>query len=132
MKQMTEFERAEALVGELLSEGWDADDIWNNCYEWRPRAVCSPGDPCHVRAPRVNHEGLQGVGRFKQHRAVLHPSEMSYHYKGKQRDSLHPFDMKQETGWGKAAERAIVPAKLCEEILIACEKGGVSNQSPLG
>lgn len=28
MKQMTEFERAEALVGELLQEGWDADDIW--------------------------------------------------------------------------------------------------------
>jgi len=27
-KQMTEFERAEALVGELLQEGWDADDIW--------------------------------------------------------------------------------------------------------
>ena len=28
VKQMTEFERAEALVGELLSEGWDAEDIW--------------------------------------------------------------------------------------------------------
>jgi len=26
--QMTEFERAQALVGELLEEGWDADDIW--------------------------------------------------------------------------------------------------------
>jgi hypothetical protein len=25
-KQMTEFERAEALVGELLQEGWDAED----------------------------------------------------------------------------------------------------------
>jgi hypothetical protein len=99
-----------------------ATDIWNNCYEWRPRAVCSPGDPCHVRAPRGSHEGLQGIGRIASHRAVLHPSEMSYHYKGKQRDSLHPFDIKQETGWGKAAERAIVPSQLCEEILIACEK----------
>jgi hypothetical protein len=29
MKQMTEFERAQALVGELLQEGWDADDIWD-------------------------------------------------------------------------------------------------------
>lgn len=100
-----------------------ATDIWNNCYQWRPKPVCSPGDPCHVRAPRVNHEGLQGIGRIASHRAVLHPSEMSYHYKGKQRNSLHPFDMKQETGWGKSAERAIVPAQLCEEILIACEGG---------
>jgi len=26
--QMTEFERAQALVGELMFEGWTPDDIW--------------------------------------------------------------------------------------------------------
>ena len=82
-----------------------ATDIWNNCYDWRPRPVCSPRSPCHVRAPRGSKKGLQAVGR----------------YAGKQREHLHPVDIKQEIGWNKAAERAVVPAQLCEEIIIACE-----------
>ena len=113
-----------------------ATDIWNNCYHWKPRPVCSARAPCHVRAPRGSKAGLQAVGQFKQfpnrngqnslhpgdvatHRATLHPTEMSY--VGKQRNSMHPKDVKQEVGWGKAALRAIVPRQLCEEIIIACE-----------
>ena len=96
-----------------------ATDIWNNCYAWKPRPVCGPNSPCHVRAPRSSRNGLQGVGMGKNHKATIHPTEMSY--VGKQRNSLHPKDMKQEPGWGKAAQRAIVPPALCEEIIIACE-----------
>ena len=92
-----------------------ATDIWNNCYEWMPKPVCSAGSPCHVRAPRGSKAGLQAVG----HRAVLHPTEMSY--AGKQRNSLHPKDMKQEPGWNKTAQRGMIPSRLCEEIIIACE-----------
>jgi hypothetical protein len=82
-------------------------DIWNNCYEWRPRPVCSPKSPCHVRVPRGSKLGVKGVMR----------------YKGKQREHLHPVDIKQEVGWNAALQRAIIPPALCEEIIIACEKG---------
>ena len=81
-----------------------ATDIWNNCYDWRPRPVCSPRSPCHVRAPRGSKKGLQAVGRYKTQR----------------RESLHPGDMGSESNRA-AAERAVVPAQLCEEIIIACE-----------
>jgi hypothetical protein len=83
-----------------------ATDIWNNCLEWRPRPICSPMSPCHVRAPRGSAKGIQGVGRYKTQR----------------RDGLHPRDMASESHVA-AALRAIVPPALCEEIIIACEKG---------
>jgi site-specific DNA-cytosine methylase len=79
-----------------------ATDIWNNCYEWKPRPVCSPMSPCHVRAPRGSKYGLQGIGY-------------------RRRESIHPGDMGNESH-RPAALRAIVPPKLCEEIIIACEK----------
>ena len=82
-----------------------ATDIWNNCIAWKPRPVCSPRSPCHVRAPRGSWNGVQGVG-----------------YQNRQRISQHPVDIKTENGWGNAAvQRAIVPPALCEEIVAACE-----------
>jgi hypothetical protein len=75
-----------------------ATDIWNNCFQWMPKPVCSKSSPCDGRLA----EGYVGV----------------------QRKSLHPFDIKQERGWDRAMERAIVPPQLCEEIIIACESGG--------
>lgn len=36
-------------------------DIWTNDKNWRPRAVCKNGDPCHVAAPRGSKTGTQGL-----------------------------------------------------------------------
>lgn len=81
-----------------------ATDIWNNCYQWKPRPICTPGAPCHVSAPRGSEKGVQAIGR-----------------KGYRRESKHPRDMGDECGWAAQALRAIVPPQLCEEIIIACE-----------
>ena len=69
-------------------------DIWNNCLTWKPKPVCRPRSPCHESAPRGAKTGLQGI-----------------HGKG--------YDEMSRS----AIRRAIVPAQLCEEILIACENG---------
>jgi hypothetical protein len=73
-------------------------DIWNNCMAWKPRPVCKPRSPCHEIASRGGKTGLQGVqgGAHGQVRA-----------------------------WGNmtAIKRGIVPRELCEEIIIACERG---------
>ena len=99
-----------------------ATDIWNNCYEWRPRPVCSPRSPCHVRVPRNSHNGLQSVARKKgitntgHHDFQFTPSG----YKTSRRISQHPGDMGSESH-RDPSERAVVPPELCEEIIIACE-----------
>jgi len=37
-------------------------DIFTNCYEWKPRPMCSPCDPCHERSPRGDKSGgTQGM-----------------------------------------------------------------------
>lgn len=82
-----------------------ATDIWNNCYQWKPKPLCFSGSPCHQRAPRGAHTGLKGIGK----------------YAGIRRTSLYPRDMGNESRIA-ASVRAIVPPKLCEEIIIACEK----------
>lgn len=74
-------------------------DIWNNCLEWRPRPMCRPKAPCHARAPRGSKCGIQGIRGGGGHDQVKAWGNMS------------------------AALRAVVPRQLCEEILIACEKG---------
>lgn len=104
-----------------------ATDIWNNCYEWKPRPVCSPRSPCMARAPRGSRYGIQGVradGKLvnSMHSLVMGGAKgqesADKHYR---RSSLHEQDMGDQVGWGKATRRAIVPEQLCEEILIACE-----------
>ena len=68
-------------------------DIWNNCLDWTPRPVCWPRSPCHDAAPRGAKTGTQGI-----------------HGKGYDEMARSPI------------LRAVVPAQLCEEIIIACEK----------
>ena len=36
-------------------------DIWTNCEQWKPRAMCKNGDSCHVSAPRGAKTGTQGI-----------------------------------------------------------------------
>ena len=40
-------------------------DIWNNCFNWRPKPACKNGDPCHERAPRGSRTGTQGIKGYK-------------------------------------------------------------------
>lgn len=42
-----------------------ATDIWTNCLEWNPRETCSPGSPCHVRAPKRFKNRNTGSFRFQ-------------------------------------------------------------------
>jgi hypothetical protein len=74
-------------------------DIWNNCMEWKPRPMCRPKAPCYERAPRGSRKGIQGITGNGGHN--------------------------QRALWANMpkALRAIVPRQLCEEIIIACEKG---------
>ena len=77
-------------------------DIWNNCLQWKPRPMCRPRDPCHIRAPRGSKKGIQGVTAEGGH--------------GQRRDwSLSTAQL-----------RGIVPVELCEEIIIACEAGSTN------
>lgn len=69
-------------------------DIWTNYYGWVPRPMCHPSNPCHESAPRGSKRGVQGI---------FHNSKENW--KG-----------------ATAANRGVVPAQLCEEIIIACEK----------
>lgn len=39
-------------------------DIWTNCPNWRPRAMCKNGMPCHVAAPRGSSTGTQGIKTY--------------------------------------------------------------------
>jgi site-specific DNA-cytosine methylase len=48
-------------------------DIWTNCHEWTPRAMCKNGDPCHVSAPRGARTGTQGM---KWENAISVPREL--------------------------------------------------------
>jgi hypothetical protein len=36
-------------------------DLWTNALWWRPRPICSSGDPCHIAAPRGAKTGTQGI-----------------------------------------------------------------------
>lgn len=36
-------------------------DIWTNNLDWKPRAMCKNGMPCHVSAPRGSQTGTQGM-----------------------------------------------------------------------
>lgn len=36
-------------------------DIWTNNTEWKPKAPCKNGSPCHVAAPRGSRTGTQGI-----------------------------------------------------------------------
>jgi len=37
-------------------------DIFTNCYDWKPRPMCKPGDSCHEAAPRGDKSGgTQGM-----------------------------------------------------------------------
>lgn len=36
-------------------------DIWTNFTEWKSKAPCKNGDPCHISAPRGSRTGTQGL-----------------------------------------------------------------------
>ncbi len=67
-------------------------DLWNN-LSWTSRPMCKPGADCHERASRGARKGIQGINN-------------SFSNLGSR---------------GKVA-RAIVPRKLCLEIIKSCEK----------
>jgi|TARA_Y100000310_G_C20613882_1_gene779520 hypothetical protein len=78
-------------------------DIWTNCSEWNPKPVCKNGDPCHNPAPRGSQTGIQGKGS----QAVTSTNNFGN------------IDVK--------ASRAIVPEKLCLEIIKCCENNDTSQ-----
>jgi hypothetical protein len=97
-----------------------ATDIWNNCFEWKPKPTCSPKSPCHVRAPRGSNKGVQGI------KGITNTGHDDFQftpsgYSGIRRISKNPGDIGNESN-RSAVLRAIVPRQLCEEIIIACEK----------
>lgn len=49
-------------------------DIWTNCTEWTPRAMCKNGAPCHIAAPRGSSTGTQGIKTYKDRSRV--PKEL--------------------------------------------------------
>lgn len=79
-----------------------ATDIWTNCKEWKPKPMCSPKSPCHVRSPRGSKMGIQGI---VYRRNVLHPMfESAINRKG-----------------GSAMARGVIPPALFKEIFEAIE-----------
>ena len=48
-------------------------DIWTNCKEWEPRAMCKNGAPCHEAAPRGSKTGTQGL-KGNMERSVIPPA----------------------------------------------------------
>lgn len=36
-------------------------DLWNDVPNWKPKAMCKNGSPCHVAAPRGARTGTQGL-----------------------------------------------------------------------
>jgi len=99
-----------------------ATDIFTNCESWKPKPMCSPKSPCHVRAPRGSRYGIQGgMSGFRKNRPnQKHPD--IFMLKKYRRDSLHPADMGDSVGWNATVKRGIVPEKLCLEILQSCEQ----------
>jgi hypothetical protein len=106
-----------------------ATDIWNNCFEWKPRPVCSSKSPCVARAATGTYYGSPGIRADGSLVNSVHPFVMGEakgqesvdkHYR---RLSLHQQDMGDQVGWGATVRRAIVPVALCEEIIDACEHG---------
>lgn len=47
-------------------------DIWTNNFNWKPRAMCKNGDPCHVSAPRGSVTGTQGL-KSNYERSIIPP-----------------------------------------------------------
>ena len=94
-----------------------ATDLWNNIEKWIPRPMCSPGDPCHVRAPRGSNAGVQGTNGYRANRQQKHPIDSSML---RSRSLVHP-------DWNYSVSRAatvrgIVPRELCLEIIKVCEE----------
>jgi site-specific DNA-cytosine methylase len=67
-------------------------DIWTNCETWKPLKMCKPGADCHERASRGSKNGIQGINN----------SFSNLGSRGK-------------------IKRAIIPSKLCNEILRSIE-----------
>ena len=86
-------------------------DIWTNCSRWDPKPMCKNGDPCHTPAKRGSKTGIQGTGS----QAV------------QSTNNFGNIDVK--------AARAIVPPKLCLEIIKSCEleymKGGLKENASM-
>ena len=97
-KLMEEFKRDTVTYCKYGFHYQKATDLWNNIETWKPRAMCSPGDPCHVRAPRGSQKGVQGL----KGRKLAHP-DWNYNVSR------------------AAKERGKIPGQLCEEILEAIE-----------
>lgn len=96
---MSEFHRDTVTYCQYGFEYQKATDLWNNLNEWRPKPMCSPKSPCHVRSPRGSKFGIQGI----KVREGNHP------------DSRYKMDR-------SATIRAIIPKELCLEIIKALEK----------
>jgi len=80
-----------------------ATDLWNNLNNWKPKPMCSPGDPCHVRSPRGSNKGIQGINNKRGN--LQHPD---WNYSVSR----------------SATKRGVVPKELCLEIIKCCEDAG--------
>lgn len=93
-----------------------ATDLWNN-LNWKPREMCKPKSPCHVRAPRGSRLGTQGVSGYRANRMQKHPVDSSMIRD--RRPTNHP-------DWNYSVSRSstirgVIPPQLCKEILGAIE-----------
>jgi site-specific DNA-cytosine methylase len=48
-------------------------DLWNNVFQWIPRARCKRGSPCHISAPRSSHKGIEDSKLNAEIRGTIPP-----------------------------------------------------------
>jgi len=82
-------------------------DIWTNLNSWNPKPKCSPKSLCHERASRGSRKGIQGdIDKMvERYRTYLQWSPLGLGF--------------TEV---RSTIRGIILPKLCEEIIIECEK----------
>jgi len=103
---MKEFHKDTVTYCQYGLEFQKKTDLWNNLIGWKPKPVCSPGSPCHIRAPRGSRYGIQGgMNGFRKNRP----------------NQKHP-DISMMKGKDASIIRAIVPPELCLEIIKCCEE----------
>lgn len=91
-KLMEELKRNTVTYCQYGAKTQKPTDLWNNLTKWKPKPMCKPGADCHEKASRGARKGIQGINN----------SFSNLGSKGK-------------------ILRAIVPRKLCLEILKSCE-----------
>ena len=61
MPQVQDFHRNTVTYCQYGDTRMKPTDIWTNFTDWKPKAPCKNGSPCHISAPRGSKTGTQGL-----------------------------------------------------------------------